>query len=54
MPVGRFATCMCGAQGPYAQKILVEELGIPAESILRGVCGVLPLLMFLAYFEGVA
>ncbi|CAD7957006.1 unnamed protein product [Amoebophrya sp. A25] len=28
--------CMCGAQGPYAKKILVEELGISADSILRG------------------
>lgn len=28
--------CMNGAQGPYAQKILVEELGFKPESILRG------------------
>merc|ERR1712196_396920 len=27
---------MNGAQGPYAQKILVEELGIDKNSILRG------------------
>eukprot|EP00392_Amoebophrya_sp_AT5.2_P003209 g3214.t1 len=28
--------CMCGVQGPYAQKILIDELGIKPESVLRG------------------
>ena len=28
--------CMCGVQGPYAQKILVEDLGVSSDSILRG------------------
>eukprot|EP01063_Lacrimia_lanifica_P028450 TRINITY_DN4154_c4_g1_i1.p1 TRINITY_DN4154_c4_g1~~TRINITY_DN4154_c4_g1_i1.p1 ORF type:complete len:646 (+),score=309.88 TRINITY_DN4154_c4_g1_i1:54-1991(+) len=28
--------CMNGVQGPYAQEILVKELGVPADAILNG------------------